>query len=214
MSNEGKGVKGLLLVVSSPSGAGKTTLSQRLRAEFSGLGFSVSYTTRKPRPSEVDGVDYHFVDQNTFENMVKEDLFAEWAEVHGHFYGTSFAAVQQALDGGRDMIFDIDYQGGTQLKSKFPDAVMVFVLPPSMKVLAERLKGRATESPEKIAMRLNGAIEELTHYDSYEFLVVNDNLETAYTELRSIYLAAGCTQRRRGYLALELLSQAKNDDLL
>lgn len=159
----------------------------------------------------MDGVDYHFVSENTFKKMVEEDLFAEWARVHGHHYGTSVAAVQQALDAGRDMIFDIDYQGGTQLKSKFPDAAMVFVLPPSMRVLASRLKGRATESDDKISMRLQGAVEELTHYDSYDFLVLNDDLDRAYDELRSIYRAARCTQRRRGYLALELLRQAKEE---
>ncbi len=209
MSNEKKCGEGLLLVVSSPSGAGKTTLCNMLRKEFPDIGFSVSYTTRTPRPGETDGIDYHFIDQPTFEEMVKQDLFAEWANVHGHLYGTSVAAVKQALEAGRAMIFDIDFQGGSQLKSKFPDAVMVFVLPPSMHVLAERLKKRATESMEKIAMRLNGAIKELTHYGSYEFLIVNNDLDTAFLELCSIYRASRCTQRRRGHMALELLRQAK-----
>lgn len=209
-----KSTEGLLLVVSSPSGAGKTTLCNMLRKEFPDIGFSVSYTTRTSRPGERDGVDYHFVDETTFEEMVAQDLFAEWAKVHGHLYGTSVAAVKQALEAGRDMIFDIDFQGGTQLKSRFPDAVMVFVLPPSMGVLAERLTSRATESKEKIALRLKGAIKELTHYGSYEFLIANNDLDTAFLELCSIYRASRCTQRRRGHMALELLRQAKDGVLI
>ena len=204
-------VPGLLLVVSSPSGAGKTTLSRKLRAEFPDLGFSVSYTTRTPRPNEKDGVDYHFVDEPRFVQMIEKERFAEWAHVHGHRYGTAYATVREALDCGRDMIFDIDYQGGQQLKTRFPDAVMVFVLPPSMGELVQRLRGRATDSAQSIQLRLQGSIAELTHYAEYDFLIVNNDLEQAYEELRSVYIANRCLRPRRGHLAEELLRQARKE---
>lgn len=200
---------GLLLVVSSPSGAGKTTLSRMLQKEFPRIGFSVSYTTRPPRPTEQDGVDYHFVDNATFDRMISEERFAEWAHVHGYRYGTSLDAVRQALDQGRDMIFDVDYQGGQQLKASFQEAVMVFVLPPSIQELAERLKRRATDSAQNIARRLNKAADELTHYDAYEYLILNRDLDQAYEELKSIYKAARCTRLRRARVAQELIQQAK-----
>jgi guanylate kinase len=214
MSNESRSSRpepGLLLVVSSPSGAGKTTLSRKLRDEFPNLGFSVSYTTRTPRRNETDGRDYHFVDDETFDEMIRREKLAEWAEVHGNRYGTAYEAVREALESGKDMIFDIDYQGGHQLKERFPEAVMVFVLPPSMDVLTARLRGRKTDSRKSIELRLRGAVEELGHYDEYDYLVVNDELEEAYQELRSIYLASLCAARRRGRKAKELLRQAKQE---
>lgn len=204
-----KGPRGVLLVVSSPSGAGKTTLSRMLQEEFPNLGFSVSYTTRPPRPGEKDGVDYHFIDDPAFDRMVEEKRFVEWANIHGYRYGTAFEAIDQALEQGRDMIFDVDYQGGRGLRASFTDAVMVFVLPPSIKVLEERLKRRATESKDNINRRLNRAAQELTHYDGYSFLVVNEELKQAYDELRSIYQAARCTSDRRSKVALELIIQAQ-----
>ena len=200
---------GLLLVVSSPSGAGKTTLARRLRNDFDELGFSVSYTTRPARPGEQDGVDYSFVTQEAFDAMVDQGRFAEWAQVHGHRYGTAFEAIDEALKSGKDMLFDIDYQGGRQLKSRFPDAVMVFVLPPSMKELARRLRGRATDSQTSIEKRLHGAVEELNHYDAYEYLVINENLDQAYDELRSVYVSARCNWRRRAHFAEQLVTKAR-----
>ncbi len=207
MSNK----RGLLLVVSSPSGAGKTTLSSRLRAEFPDLGFSVSYTTRPMRSGEQDGRDYHFVSEETFAKMVDEDAFVEWAWVHGHHYGTSYAAVAQAMEDGTDMLFDIDYQGARQIKSRFPDAVMVFVLPPSMEELSQRLHSRATDAQDVIERRLQGAVEELNHYDAYEYLVINDDLERAYQEMRSVYLAAKCNWRRRARFAESLVAAARKE---
>ncbi|MCD6496954.1 MAG: guanylate kinase [Deltaproteobacteria bacterium] len=203
---------GLLLVVSSPSGAGKTTLARRLRDDFSGLGFSVSYTTRPPRTGEQDGVDYHFVTQETFDRMVGEGRFAEWAHVHGHSYGTAYEAIDQALKSGTDMLFDIDYQGGRQIKSRFPDAVMVFVLPPSVDELARRLRGRATDSKASIEKRLHGAVEELNHYDAYEYLVVNENLDRAYDELRAVYVASRCNWRLRAHFAEQLVTEARRQE--
>jgi guanylate kinase len=200
MSSEPAVARGMLLVVSSPSGAGKTTLCNRLRAEFDTLNFSVSYTTRKPRAGETNGIEYHFVDQPTFQEMIARDEFAEYAMVHGHMYGTSAALVRDALENGRDLLFDIDYQGGRQLRqwSSSPrpfgadgpgDVVSVFILPPSIKALATRLQSRATDSEEVIARRLRVAREELKHYAEYDYLIMNDDLERAYDALRSVYVA-------------------------
>src|SRR5687767_11633858 len=143
MSSEGR-EDFLLLIVSSPSGAGKTTLCARLRGEFPDLRFSVSHTTRKPRPTEVDGREYHFVDVATFEEMIRVHAFAEWARVHGHLYGTSLKEIEIAKATSRGVLFDIDYQGARQIKAALPDAIGVFILPPSLGELERRLRGRGT----------------------------------------------------------------------
>ena len=202
---------GLLLVVSSPSGAGKTTLCHRLLSEFSdSVLFSVSYTTRLIRKGEEDGIDYHFVDDKVFDDMIARGEFAEWAEVHGRRYGTTVAAVQRALDEGRDVLFDIDYQGGRQIKARFAHlAVLVFVLPPSFDELERRLRMRATDSPEMIERRLDKAREELEHYAFYDYLLVNDNLAEAYDGLRSIYFAAAHRIQRRYERAESLIRAAR-----
>jgi guanylate kinase len=202
--------RGLLVIVSSPSGAGKTTLCTRLRREFPRLVFSVSVTTRPPRTGERDGVDYRFVDTDAFEHMAAAGEFAEHARVHGNRYGTPRAAVAEALDRGRDVLFDIDWQGGEQLKHKFPDdAVMIWVLPPSLAVLEQRLRGRATDSPAVIDQRLATAKQELLHYDLYDYLVVNEDLETAYLAVKSIYVAAHQTTRRQRDVAEALLAAVR-----
>ena len=202
---------GLLVVVSSPSGAGKTTLCHRLLAEFPQVVFSVSCTTRKQRTGERDGVDYHFVDETTFQRMVDAGEFAEWAEVHGNRYGTTVSAVRQALEGGRDVLFDVDYQGGRQIKAKFQaEAVLVFVLPPSLDELERRLRRRATDEPEVIERRLRKAHDELKQYGVYDFLVVNDDLDRAYDRLRAVYLASGCTMQRMGRVAEHLVKDSES----
>jgi guanylate kinase len=202
--------RGLLIVVSSPSGAGKTTLCHRLIEEFPDVMFSVSYTTRPRRRGEEEGVDYRFVDEPTFDQMVARGEFAEWAEVHGHRYGTTVSAVRQALEGGRHVLFDIDYQGGRQLKAKFEnEAVLVFVLPPSLAELERRLRMRATDAPDVIERRLAKAREELKQYGIYQFLIVNDDLRHAYDRLRAIYLAAQCGADRVGHIAEALVRQAE-----
>lgn len=199
--------RGLLLVVSSPSGAGKTTLCNRLRDEFSTLEFSVSFTTREPRIGETNGVEYHFVDHPTFQEMIARDDFAEYAMVHGHMYGTSARLVSEALASGRDLLFDIDYQGGRQLRAKFPgDVVSVFILPPSIKELEHRLRARGTDAPEVIARRVRVAREELRHYDEYDYLIMNEELETAYDALRAVYVAQLHTRARRAAAAQAVLS--------
>lgn len=182
--------RGLLLVVSSPSGAGKTTLCRRLRDEFSQLEFSVSYTTRSPRPGEAHGREYYFVDPDVFTEMVARDEFAEYALVHGNNYGTSARLVGEALASGVDLLFDIDFQGGRQLKAKFPhDVVLVFILPPSLGELQRRLRSRNTDAPDVIERRLRVARDELSHYGEYDYVIVNDDLERAYDVLRAVYLS-------------------------
>lgn len=199
---------GLLLVISSPSGAGKTTLARRLAGEFD-LRFSVSYTTREPRKDEVQGKDYHFVSHARFAQMVEGHEFAEWAIVHGNHYGTSRATVDASLAEGVDCLFDIDYQGGRQIRHLWPqNSVLCFVLPPSMKELERRLRQRATDASDVIERRLATAHEELTHYGEYDYLVVNDKLDQAYAKLRAIYVAAGCTRVRNDALAQALLREA------
>ncbi|HUH06119.1 MAG TPA: guanylate kinase [Kofleriaceae bacterium] len=181
--------RGRLVIISSPSGAGKTTLAHRLIAEFERVEFSVSYTTRPPRVNERLGVDYHFVDDPTFDRMIAGGDFAEWAEVHGNRYGTSREAVELALVGGRDVVFDVDWQGGGALSDKWPgDSVKIFILPPDLATLEARLRRRATDSEEVIQRRLRKAKEELTHYGEYRYLIVNDDLDAAYGVLRAVYL--------------------------
>ena len=201
--------RGILLVISSPSGAGKTTLARAV-AQSERLEFSVSYTTRAPRPGERDGVDYKFVTDDEFTEMVGRKEFAEWAMVHGKRYGTAVHTVNRALDDGKDYLFDIDYQGGAQIRRQWPEeSVLVFILPPSMAELERRLRRRATDSHEAIERRLAMAKRELEHYGEYDYLVVNDNLETALKELSSIYVAARCARSRSGHLGQVLLQEAR-----
>ena len=182
--------RGVLVIVSSPSGAGKTTLTRRLLAEFGPrLEFSVSYTTRPIRPGEVNGRDYWFVTPEQFEQMAERGEFAEHAFVFGNRYGTAQAPVEAALAAGRDVIFDVDWQGGAALSARWPaDSLKVFILPPDLRTLEARLRQRATDAPEVIERRLRKAIEELEHYGEYQHLIVNDDLDRAYAVLRAIYL--------------------------
>ena len=189
----------LLLILCSPSGAGKTTLTSYLLAQQPAFTFSVSHTTRKPRAGEENGVHYHFVEPERFRAMVDEGAFAEWATVHGNLYGTSVAEIDRAkAQGKKGIVFDIDYQGARQIKAKLPQAVGVFVLPPSMQELEKRLHRRASDSAETIQRRYAQARVEVEHYGFFEYLVVNDDLEKAKAALLGITLAE---QHRRGRLA-------------
>jgi guanylate kinase len=191
--------RGILAIVSSPSGAGKTTLTRRLLEEFGPrLEFSVSYTTRPMRVGEVEGRDYHFVTPERFEEMVKRNEFAEHAFVHQNRYGTAEAPIEAALTQGNDVIFDVDWQGGAALSARWPDdSLKVFILPPDLGILEDRLRQRATDAPEIVARRLGKAKEELEHFGEYQHLIVNDDLARAYAVLRAIYLTRryGVTHR-------------------
>ena len=192
-------LKGLLIVISAPSGTGKTTLTHMLLKEFPDMEFSVSYTTRKPRPGEVNGKDYFFVDRETFERMIEEGDFLEWAEVYGNLYGTSKSQVLKALNEGKDILLDIDTQGALQVKKNFPEAVLIFILPPSFKELERRLRSRGTDDEETIERRLKIARVEVERAPLYDYIVVNDRLEKAYEKLKSIVIAEKCrTERLKG----------------
>lgn len=186
---------GIALVISAPSGAGKTTLVKRLTAEFPDFGYSVSCTTRAPRQGEQDGIDYHFLDHDEFVRQREAGAFAEWAEVHGSFYGTPLAPVRQMLDKGQDLLLDIDVQGAMQLKKTLPGACFVFLLPPSLAELERRLRTRGLDSDETIRRRLDNAAGEISMAQEYDYMIVNDDLDLAYDALRSVYLAATMTAR-------------------
>jgi guanylate kinase len=210
MSNERLSDDFLLLIISSPSGAGKTTLCNRLRGEFGDLRFSVSHTTRKPRRTEVDGREYHFIEAPTFEQMIRASAFAEWARVHDHFYGTSLNEVEVAKTTSRGVIFDIDYQGARQIQATLPGAVSVFILPPSLAELERRLRGRATEDEETTQRRLRNAKQEIEHYALFDYVIVNDDIERAYGQLRSIVFAERSRRARHARLCERMLSEFKS----
>ena len=189
--------RGLMFILSSPSGAGKTTISRMLLERDAEIRLSVSVTTRPIRPGEVDGKDYIFVDQPAFDRMVEEELFLEWATVFGHSYGTPKAQVKAGLREGQDFLFDIDWQGTQQLYQKLEtDVVRVFILPPSIDELRRRLTGRGTDSPEVIAARMERARAEISHWDGYDYVVVNDDIDVCFAKVVQI-LAAERLRRAR-----------------
>jgi guanylate kinase len=197
----------LLIILSSPSGAGKTTLCRRLQEKFPDLTFSVSHTTRRPRPNEVDGRDYHFVDRSAFEALIAAGTFVEWAEVHGNLYGTSLAEIERAKStrGSGGLIFDIDYQGARQIRAKVPDVTAVFILPPSMEELLRRLRGRASETEDLVLRRFQIAKREIEHYALFDYILVNDHLDRASETLFGIVHAERTRRERRAMLAEALL---------
>lgn len=200
----------LLLIVSSPSGAGKTTLCNRLREEFPHIRFSVSHTTRKPRPNEVDGREYHFTDKENFARMVEQNRFAEWAHVHGNMYGTSLSEIDIARETGcNGVLFDVDYQGARQIKARMPAAIGVFILPPSLAELERRLRGRGTEDEPTTLRRLQAAKGEIEHYGFFEYVIVNDDIQRAYDSLRAIVFAERCKRDRHAILCEQLLVEGK-----
>lgn len=180
---------GTLFVVTGPSGAGKSTLIRRVRRSLPGLAFSVSHTTRAPRPSERDGREYHFVPVPTFERMVREGKFIEWARVHGHLYGTSRAEIERKGRRG-DVLLDIDVQGARQVRDRVPGAVLVFIMPPSAGELRRRLERRREDSPEVVARRLRDARTEVRAYQDFDYVVINDDLDRATADLRAVLRAA------------------------
>jgi guanylate kinase len=191
------------LVIAAPSGAGKSTLARALLAEEAGLTASVSVTTRQARPGERHGVDYHFIDESDFETMVAGGALLEWARVFGRGYGTPRAPVEAALNAGRDVLFDIDWQGWRQIRATLPqDSVGVFVLPPSMEVLRSRLVGRASDSGAEIERRMEAARSEIAHWREFDHVLVNERLEDCLGELRAVLHAARTVTRRQVELAV------------
>jgi guanylate kinase len=196
---------GTLYIISAPSGAGKTSLVKAMLGELEGASVSVSHTTRAMRPGEKNGVDYHFVEKTEFEAMVARGDFLEHAQVVDNYYGTSKASVRVQLAAGQDVILEIDWQGARQVRDWQPQAVSIFVLPPSREALEERLRGRGTDSDAIIQRRMRDAVSEMSHFPEYDYLVINDRFEAALLELKAILLA----QRQR--LALQ---QARHPALL
>ena len=193
--------RGLLVVLSSPSGAGKTTISRRLMMDDPTISMSVSATTRPARPGEEEGRDYHFVDDAEFQRLVDEDELAEWAYVFDHRYGSPKEPIKDALKEGRDILFDIDWQGTQQLKYAFGnDLVPIFILPPSMTELERRLRARNTDSEEVIQGRMRRAASEIGHWDTYEYVLINDDIETCLAQVRAIVTAERMKRDRQPYL--------------
>ncbi|MDR6899479.1 MULTISPECIES: guanylate kinase [Rhizobium] len=190
--------RGLMLAISSPSGAGKSTIARNLLEKDGEVSLSVSVTTRQRRPSEIEGVHYHFVSQREFERLRDSDSLLEWAEVHGNFYGTPREPVEVAMAEGRDMLFDIDWQGAQQLQEKMPaDVVSIFVLPPTMTELQSRLHRRAEDSEEVIARRLANSRAEIAHWREYDYVIINDDLTLAFNAVQSIVKAERLRRDRR-----------------
>ena len=202
------------IILSSPSGGGKTTIARILLERRSDVGYSVSCTTRSPRPGEADGRDYHFLGVAEFEAAREAGEFAEWAVVHGNLYGTLRREVRRVLEGGRHVIMDIDVQGALQFATAFPQSVLIFVLPPSAKVLLERLRARKSESRESLIRRMQGALEELRAVGRYHYVVVNDELERAVEQVSAIVDAESARNERLGEmdsLIMRLLDELRQE---
>lgn len=202
--------QGTLYIVSAPSGAGKSSLLSELLANTDGIKVSVSHTTRAPRPGEEDGVNYNFVSVDQFKALLAEDAFLEHAEVFGNFYGTSKIWLEAQLNAGTDIILEIDWQGAQQVRKLMPEAVGVFILPPSKEALQQRLDNRGQDSAEIIAGRMAQAVSEMSHFDEYDYVIINDRFEVALNELRSVIIAQRQLlknqQLRQGALIEDLLS--------
>lgn len=190
--------RGLMLVISSPSGAGKSTIARTLLDSDKKISLSVSVTTRQRRQSEIEGIHYHFVSQREFERLRDSDSLLEWAQVHGNYYGTPREAVETAMSEGRDMLFDIDWQGAQQLQDKMSaDVVSIFILPPTMTELQSRLHRRAEDTEEVIQTRLANSRSEIEHWREYDYVIVNDDLDTAFNAVQSIVRAERLRRDRR-----------------
>jgi guanylate kinase len=201
MSSDQSPRRGLLLIIASPSGAGKTSLSRRLVADHASLELSVSATTRGARPGEADGREYHFIDRPAFDRMIEDNAFLEWADVHDSRYGTPRAPVEAALAAGQDVLFDIDYQGAKRITDAMPgDAVRVYVLPPSMADLSRRLHARAQDEEDVIQRRLTRAYGEIALWEYYDYIILNDDFDRAYADLAHIYHAERLKRGRNSWL--------------
>lgn len=198
---------GIIFVVSAPSGAGKTTLIQRLLEEFNTFAFSISYTTRKPRPNEINGQHYHFITEEEFIVLRNNNFFVEWAYVHGAYYGSPLEETRRLLAQGKDILFDIDIQGAQQLYNVLQQGFYVFILPPSYSILMERLKSRGTEDEESISRRLHNAMAEMQSATWFSAWIINDDVEKAYEKLRSTYITATLSPKNHPHLLQYIMQQ-------
>jgi guanylate kinase len=199
--------RGQLYVIAAPSGAGKTSLMRALLERRPAVAFSVSCTTRAPRPHEQDGRDYHFIDRAEFERLIKAGEFVEYADVFGNLYGTRKSTVDAALAEGRDLILEIDWQGARQVRKRLPEAIQIFILPPSWAELEARLRKRATDSPEAIARRLAESVSEMSHWQEFDFVIVNQDFDQALAELEAIFDGRGQASRQDRPGLAELVNQ-------
>lgn len=203
-------MRGNLFIVSAPSGAGKTSLVGAMLAETPGIDLSISYTTRQPRPGEVDGREYHFVSRETFLQMSRHGDFLESAEVYGNLYGTSQSWIRDEMAQGRDILLEIDWQGAAQVRRGFPEALSVFILPPSLEALEMRLKGRGQDSAEVIDRRMQTAREEMSHVAEFDYVIINDRLDHAVQQLKAIVAAARLRCDNQLALHPDLINQLQN----
>jgi len=190
-------MSGVLFVLSAPSGGGKSTIAAAIRQRVEGLGYSISHTTRHPRRDEQDGVHYHFVSERTFIQMIDEGAFLEWARVYDHLYGTSLSGIRELMASGLDILLDVDVQGGEHIKARFPESVLIFLVPPSIEVLEQRLRKRGTDDDAVIRGRMEQAADDIRACAGYDFIIVNDTLEEAINQTQSIILSNRCLTERR-----------------
>jgi guanylate kinase len=203
-------MSGNLFIISAPSGAGKTSLVTALLKLNKQISLSVSFTTRAPRPGEIDGVDYHFVTREKFTEMSRHGDFIESAEVYGNLYGTSQTWISQETSKGHDILLEIDWQGAAQVRSKFPISIGIFILPPSLAILEARLKGRNQDSAEIISKRLQAAREDISHLAEFDYVIINDKLDEALQQLNAVVVAAGVSRNRQLVRQSELIYQLQN----
>ena len=190
--------KGQIFVITAPSGTGKTTIIKNiLKKNMNGVGYSISHTTRKPREGEINGSHYYFVDRDKFEKMIESHEFIEWAVVYDQLYGTSISSINQELSSGKDLLMDIDIQGSKEIKRKFPESLSIFILPPSIDILKERLQKRSMDDKMNTDLRLKNAVEEIQRCRDYDFIIVNDDLKQAIKEIEAIIVAQRANKNRR-----------------
>jgi len=187
---------GQLYVISGPSGSGKSTIIQLLRKGVTGLGYSVSHTSRRPRNNETNGLNYHFVDRVTFRRMIDEDAFVEWAEIYDDFYGTSFSSLNNQVTQGRDVVMDLDSQGAKNIKEHFKDTTLIYILPPSIEPLEKRLRERDTDDAKVIGTRMAKALKEIQNCVWYHYMIINDDLHKAVRKVQSIIISQRCRKAR------------------
>jgi guanylate kinase len=189
-------MKGNIYIFSGPSGAGKSSVIKEVMAGMNGLGYSVSHTSRPPRHNETNGVDYHFVSEDTFRRMIDEGAFVEWATVYEHLYGTSVEGLRSQTEKGIDVILDIDSQGAKNIRSFFMDSILIYILPPSLEALEKRLRARATDSADVIEGRYKKAVNDLKNCEWYDYLIINDDLAKAVSEVKAVILSSRCRNSR------------------